>query len=741
LNRSSYFVGMAVAVLLSAGMASAQTPANIAVVSGNGQLICQNCVDPAALFFQPLTVRVTDANGQPVGLATVHWSMTSGFNNGQLLGDTSYTDGNGYASITYLPNSPAPASLFNPFVQTTIVATAGNASATFTLTQGQQIDKSFTGGFFQNPFIFRTPQDSANMTQGTLFTGQVGSTAPTPFKIQIITNGLGAPVPNIAVRIINVNAGTSTVTCRADPGAGEGTVLTDQTGTATCYPIFGGVPNVTGQFYLSVGGAYPPEHFTAGADVAPFSFVQYPFPGSFLLVRSTPGVPSAFRLVSGNGQTQLAGQSVTAPFVVQVQSSDGSPLAGQTIKWTLSPSNAGSLGAGTTTTDASGNSSNTLLLSPVAAGPVTVTATLQGSNLPALTFTTTAGVPVTLTGLSMVSGNSQSALAGAAFGAPLVVQLNTTAGVAAGVPVTFTVTGPATLSSNTVNTGSNGQASVTVQAAGAAGNVTVTASAGGFSQTFNLVVSPPGPSLSATGFLNAADLQRGSLSPCSWATLVAPGIAPALQTMVTGGLVPGLDLLLANDTVTVAGSQAPLFGVGVNNDTGLQQATFQVPCDVVPGSSVPVTVTVGAGSATINIPVQAASPGVFQARMSDGLTRAIMIRPDGSRASLTNPARRGENVTVYVTGLGAANTPVTTGGVAPMGATITPRGTVVVGMAGRGVPLVSAQLSQDIVGVWLVTFTIPNDVPTGNNVTFSVSVIPAGSSTPIPSATTNIPVQ
>jgi hypothetical protein len=76
-----------------------------------------------------------------------------------------------------------------------------------------------------------------------------------------------------------------------------------------------------------------------------------------------------------------------------------------------------------------------------------------------------------------------------------------------------------------------------------------------------------------------------------------------------------------------------------------------------------------------------------------------------------------------------------------MGATITPRGTVVVGMAGRGVPLVSAQLSQDIVGVWLVTFTIPNDVPTGNNVTFSVSVIPAGSSTPIPSATTNIPVQ
>jgi hypothetical protein len=84
---------------------------------------------------------------------------------------------------------------------------------------------------------------------------------------------------------------------------------------------------------------------------------------------------------------------------------------------------------------------------------------------------------------------------------------------------------------------------------------------------------------------------------------------------------------------------------------------------------------------------------------------------------------------------------VPTNGVAPPGAIVAPQGSVVVGMAGLGVPLVSAQLSYDMVGQWLVTFSIPSDIQTGTDVPFSISVVPPGSSTPISSAGTTIPVQ
>ena len=68
MNRSRFIVGTAVlALLVCAGMASAQTAANITVVSGNGQLICPAiCVGADGRFFSIVVAKVTDANGNPV---------------------------------------------------------------------------------------------------------------------------------------------------------------------------------------------------------------------------------------------------------------------------------------------------------------------------------------------------------------------------------------------------------------------------------------------------------------------------------------------------------------------------------------------------------------------------------------------------------------------------------------------------------------------------------------------------
>lgn len=744
MNRSQLFVGMAaLAVLLCAGAASAQTPANITVVSGNGQLICQSCVDPAKLFFEPMIVRVTDANGQAVTLTPVHWAVTSGAAYGQLLGDTSYTDGNGYASITFLASATGFGTPFQVIQQTTIQATAGTAApATFTLTQGIQTDKSFTNQITMNPFVFRMLPDSAIITAGGSFTGQVGTTATTPIKVQVVTNQLGTPVPNVVLRIVNLTPNASTMYCAPQAGAGVGAVLTDQNGVATCYPVFGGTPNVNGEAYVSIGGGY----FSPDLTAEPTYLVRYPFPGSGnLTVRSTPGGVGALRLISGSGQSQQAGQAASAPLVVQVESASGNPLAGQTVTWTVSPAGAATLGGNSTTTGTNGQATNTVRLSSQASGVVTVTASVQGSTVAPVTFNVTAIPPVTLTGLTVINGNNQSAIVSNSFASPLIVQLNSSAGPAVGVPVTFTISGSGTFSGSTgssvtVNTGNNGQAQVSVQATSTPGNVTVTASAGSFTQTFSLTVSPAGPTLSASSFVNAADFQVGSLSPCSLATIIAPGLAPGLQGMVTGNLFGPLPYQLANDTVSVNGIPAPLLNVGMNA-AGQQQITFQVPCDATPGSSAAVQVNVGAGKGTVNVAIQPASPGIFKYAMTDGVSRPVLVRPDGSFVSLQNPARRGENLVAFVTGLGAPSSPVSTNSVAAPGAVVTAKGTVVVGMAGRGVPLISAQLSDELLGVWMVTFTVPSDISTGNNVVFSVSVIPVGASAPIPSGGASIPVQ
>src|SRR5262249_59080109 len=116
----------------------------------------------------------------------------------------------------------------------------------------------------------------------------------------------------------------------------------------------------------------------------------------------------------------------------------------------------------------------------------------------------------------------------------------------------------------------------------------------------------------------AADQQVGALSPCSLATVYATGIASGLTNQVVAGYVGQLPGVLSNTRLSVGGINAPVLSVG-KNTSGQELLTFQVPCDVTAGSSVPVVVTVGSGNGTINIPIQTVSPGVFQTVMSDGV--------------------------------------------------------------------------------------------------------------------------
>jgi uncharacterized protein (TIGR03437 family) len=719
----------AIAGLICANPASAQ---NITKVYGDGQLlICTGCI-----AFTEMEVRVTDSNGNGLPNVTVNWAVTGGgYGGALLLGATTTTapDGTAYNTFSYL-GVPPTGSPFVQYVQNTVQASTSNATVTFTLSQSLY-DQTNSG--LQAVYVLPGTFVQA-LIDGQPLSGQAGTTGSTPIQVSV-TASRGGGIANVSLQLVDYLNQNPIVNCAEADGGEVNTALTNANGLATCTPVFSGVPG-TGLFYVLVGaGGVPPPDPT----VPPFS--NWTIGPMNLTV--TAAQPGYIEVIQGNGQSAAPGQTLPSPLQVEVATASGTAVAGQSVNWTVTPAGAVNLSSTSGSTDATGRTSVNATFATTASGIVQITATCPACPTTArsVTFSVTAVPIVTISGMTIVSGNNQSALANAVFPLPLVVQVNASNGQPdTSANVQFTVTGPASLSSSSVATNSSGQAQVSVQAGATAGPVTVTASVGSFTQTFSLTVNPPGPTLTASSFYNGADFQAGSISPCGIATIIAPGLAPGIQGVVTSGNVFGpLPYLLASDAVSFNGTSAPIFNVA--NVNGQQQITVQVPCEVVPAAAVPVTVNVGSGSSTVNVPVLAASPGIFQTTMSDGVSRAVIVRPDGSFVSLANPARRGEVVQAFATGLGVTSPSVGTNATAISGSPAIVQGTVIVGITnnasqGEGVRVTAAQVAPDLIGVFSVPFQVPTDAATGNNVSFSIGLIPVGGSTPFYSATAKIPI-
>ena len=110
---------------------------------------------------------------------------------------------------------------------------------------------------------------------------------------------------------------------------------------------------------------------------------------------------------------------------------------------------------------------------------------------------------------------------------------------------------------------------------------------------------------------------------------------------------------------------------------------------------------------------------------------AVVIRPDGSFVSLQNPARTGETVRVYVTGLGPTAPTMVTGMLPYAGADSLALGQVIVGVNNGGTPVFTSRVSPNLIGVFEVAFLVPSGsgAPTGNDVVLSVAVNAPGDST------------
>ena len=89
---------------------------------------------------------------------------------------------------------------------------------------------------------------------------------------------------------------------------------------------------------------------------------------------------------------------------------------------------------------------------------------------------------------------------------------------------------------------------------------------------------------------------------------------------------------------------------------------------------------------------------------------------------LENPARRGEIIRAFVTGLGPVTPPIATNSSAIPGTDSNVSSTIVVGVNNSGVRVVGAKYAENLIGVYEVDFQIPSDAQTGNNIPFAVAV-------------------
>ncbi|MGD0200266.1 MAG: hypothetical protein ABSD27_05885, partial [Bryobacteraceae bacterium] len=616
----------------------------ISMVSGNGQVV-------RSYFFtaEPMVVRVLGDDGAPAPNTAVTFTTASG--SGVPIANfvdpgqnnctpapnsvTCMTDANGLASAFFMG---ATVEYFSAsYALSTVTAsipggsTTPSGNVTFLVTS---VPATGPTGIQPLPMVSQVEPPPATRE----LAAQQGQTLVGAFQVLVRAQSginFGAAIPNVGLSVEPMTLISSGFYQYILGAAGPaycvgGTVLTDANGEASC-DLF--VPSTTpaGTYIIfRVVGGYEPLSYTLNVTVAP------------------PEITS-LAIVSGDGQRGPIGQALPNPLVVVVKDQFGNPMAGVSVRWAPVIAGTATLANATTQTGVNGRASNTVTLGNIP-GAVQVQATAGGASV---TFDDLQAT-VALTSLTKVgNGDNQTAVTNSAFTNPLTVQVNGTLGPMPNIPVTFSVaTGSATLVGGpVVNTNSQGQASINVNAGAQAGPVQIVAAVAGLSsQTFNLTVRSPGPQLTLDSFKNGASFQTG-FGFGSVVSIMAPGLTTGLSmplgSCISAGVETGpLPTRLAGMEFQFGSLLAPIFAICRNAD-GSEQANVQAPFELAP-ATISVTVRSGAGTANpVNtaidgVTVRNALPGIFE-YLAGSQKVAVAVRvSDGSYIGPGNAAHPGD---------------------------------------------------------------------------------------------------
>jgi uncharacterized protein (TIGR03437 family) len=155
---------------------------------------------------------------------------------------------------------------------------------------------------------------------------------------------------------------------------------------------------------------------------------------------------------------------------------------------------------------------------------------------------------------------------------------------------------------------------------------------------------------------------------------------------------------------------APVMAIG--NTSGTEWALVQVPFELT-GATASAIVSYGGGNTTVaNIPVRPLMPGILEEVFEGTRKTAIAVRPDGSVITESNRAQKGEEVRMYVIGMGQTSPVTTTNRVGDPDQKIALP--VIVGLeTGKAAQVVEAKLAENLIGIYEIVFVVPQDAPSG----------------------------
>ena len=432
--------------------------------------------------------------------------------------------------------------------------------------------------------------------------------------------------------------------------------------------------------------------------------------------QASTGPPSLMTKTNGDNQSGAPGERLSgAALVVTVSDVCGNAASGQSVSWSVSPTQAATLTNVIGTTDSRGRSSVIVQLGN-RPGPFTVTATSGG-----LSATFNLSVNVIATKLALISGNNQTAALGQAVRRPLVVQARDAQNRAVpGVPVIFAVTrGAGTVSATgAVVTNSVGRAQTFVTAGAQLGVIRVVASGAGDTVTFTINTIGRAPTVTALGFVNGASFRQGWV-PGSLGTIFGVGLMEGIIGVVQAGQVP-FPTILRGVRVIVNGISAPILSIA--NVNGQEQVSIQVPFGInAPGLTAVTIENNGSRTTVTGVPLFAVQPGIFEFT-ANSVRVAAVLHANFQVVTPANPARPGEIVLLFITGMGLTDPAVGTNVVGPA----PPATSVVqpiVGIDDGGVEVLGSFYAPGLLTVFQINLRIPDNAQTGNR---KLSVIAGG---------------
>jgi uncharacterized protein (TIGR03437 family) len=216
------------------------------------------------------------------------------------------------------------------------------------------------------------------------------------------------------------------------------------------------------------------------------------------------------------------------------------------------------------------------------------------------------------------------------------------------------------------------------------------------------------------GVVNAASNAPGGapISPGEFVTLFGSNLASATQQ--AGAPYPAT---LGGVSVTVNGTAAPIYLVSPT------QINFLVPYEVT-GSTAGIIVKNSTGTSnTVTVPLSNTSPGIYSVDYS-GAGWGVILHADYSLVTTASPAKPGETVQVFLTGLGPVKPTVADGVAAPsspLSLVALTSSQLLVYMNGQPAAVQFAGLAPGFPGLYQLNVTVPTNLMATGQVDLAIN--------------------